>query len=292
MKIVGKLFEDFGVIVSPDPGTGAVLPAEERKQVMELFREHGAVLFRHFAADEHDFVSFSSVFTSRFFSHGADRRKKIDEEGTVATAVLGERELSLHCELAYVPLGPEVVWFHCKTPPIQDGQTTLCDGVQFYERLSKQTRTLLERKKLKYRHNWGKNLWTGFLGVDNPEDAKRIIQTYDGVQLRESSNEQLCYDYVSSALKITRFSAEIAFLNSLEILFYDSSYNSPIGVVMDDDSAVPQEILLDIRETGKKVVRDLTWEKGDVLMFDNNRLMHGRRGFTGERTLHTRFGIL
>ena len=49
------------------------------------------------------------------------------------------------------------------------------------------------------------------------------------------------------------------------------------------NKTIPDEIIKEVEEKSKLITYDLKWKKGDLLMIDNKRFMHGRRSFKGER---------
>ena len=42
---------------------------------------------------------------------------------------------------------------------------------------------------------------------------------------------------------------------------------------------IPQEIIKEVEEKSQIITYDLQWKKGDLVMIDNKRFMHGRRSF-------------
>ncbi|OOZ53026.1 hypothetical protein BOW44_13040 [Solemya velum gill symbiont] len=51
-------------------------------------------------------------------------------------------------------------------------------------------------------------------------------------------------------------------------------------ITFDNDQAISDEILEEIRVVTEAVTKEVQWQDGDVVMIDNTRVMHGRREIT------------
>jgi alpha-ketoglutarate-dependent taurine dioxygenase len=50
----------------------------------------------------------------------------------------------------------------------------------------------------------------------------------------------------------------------------------------DDNSKIPDELIKELNRIAERITTNIDWQKGDILMIDNTRIMHGRRAFTDE----------
>lgn len=278
---------DFGAIVSSSGGMALrELPSEE---VIALFIEHGALLFRGFEPDRESFREFSGRFASRFTVYPGPTRTTVGDPADAIQTVNGsDRGLSFHSEFSWLPTFPHLCWFHCVKPPTEGGQTLLCDGARVPDELSPSTRSLLEQKRLR---------WT----TQIPLAAARAFLAEDDVEgwIRQSGHEQtfsldgdsVRIDYIVPALTRSRYGAHLVFTNSLLLWLRDFPHG-PLFPRFEDGSQVPAEVLTElIRITDRHAVQ-VAWQSGDLLMFDNTRVMHGRVKLTHPeaRVIHTRFG--
>ena len=58
---------------------------------------------------------------------------------------------------------------------------------------------------------------------------------------------------------------------------------NPELVCFDDDSEITDEIMSELNEIAERITIEISWQKGDILMIDNTRIMHGRRAFEDEQ---------
>jgi hypothetical protein len=97
--------------------------------------------------------------------------------------------------------------------------------------------------------------------------------------------DQLMFSYLTSAFQKTKFSGATAFLNFL--LFSqtaDACHHPDAARVMgmmrfDNDELIPPALVNEINAIAERFTCPIKWQAGDLVMIDNRRLMHGRRGF-------------
>ena len=224
---------------------------------------------------------------SSAFVHGSSNRAKVSFDGTVVEVVKGTKDMPLHRELAYVPWSPDIIWFHCKVPARKDGETTFCDGVRFAESLRPFALEAFLKKNIRYVHNWEPNHWKGFLQTDTIQSAVQELSRFRQVRILDTQNECLRFDYETSA--IVDVNGRPAFLNSIANM-KEPRLKGFCEVIFEDGSGIPEDLLSEIHAAGTRCTDQLAWQPGDIILADNNRVMHGRRAFEGTRTIHTRFG--
>jgi hypothetical protein len=88
------------------------------------------------------------------------------------------------------------------------------------------------------------------------------------------------------------FSSQLAFANFL--LFARFKQNRRDFPLLDDGEPVPEPWLQAIKATADRLTTPVVWQRGDLLMLDNTRFMHGRTAITDvrERLIATFFGYL
>jgi alpha-ketoglutarate-dependent taurine dioxygenase len=57
---------------------------------------------------------------------------------------------------------------------------------------------------------------------------------------------------------------------------------NPDVLKFDDDSQIPDELMDELNGIAERITTNIEWQKGDILMIDNTRIMHGRRAFTDQ----------
>jgi len=133
-----SITENWGVIVTP----------EENKQLLELnhneiipfFERKGIVLFRGFDIDSQDILKFTNLFTEVYARPDYKRSSRFKQEFILDVDYWKDShkvyDMPLHSEASFAAVWPEVTWFFCNVPPAKGGATTVCDGMQLWERLS------------------------------------------------------------------------------------------------------------------------------------------------------------
>jgi len=51
---------------------------------------------------------------------------------------------------------------------------------------------------------------------------------------------------------------------------------------VEDGSKIPVEIMTEVKQVCEQLTVNLPWHRGDLILVDNTRVMHGRREFTDQ----------
>ncbi|SRR5579883_14911 len=244
--------------------------------IINLFKAEGVLLFRDFATSVEIFTSFTNKFSQNFMDYtgGVFNRRIINGDSTVLSVNDFNCEIKLHGEMYYQKNIPLMLWFFCAHPAAQDGETVVCDGKQFFDELSQPLKELFSQKKLKYRGHIGKETWQKQYKTDDVRVVAQICQSND-VDININEDESIDIHYICSAIHPNRSGESMVFINSL----LPAKNMSPNSVAFDDGSEIDNEVMLELNEIAAKIAVKICWEKGDILMVDNTRIMHGRRAF-------------
>src|SRR5919199_3632366 len=133
-------------------GTGGceldTLPYDD---VVNLFKQHGTLLFRGFGATAEDFRALVQRFSARLYFHQNPNREAISNDGAVLLVDAHRNPIPAHAEMSHSPLHPGLQWFLCVRPAREGGATTVYDGIEALDRLAEETRELFERHRLTWR---------------------------------------------------------------------------------------------------------------------------------------------
>ncbi|MFC1778089.1 TauD/TfdA family dioxygenase [Pseudomonadota bacterium] len=114
----------------------------DRNDVFQILDDFGVILFRGFDFSLELFESFTGIFCDDFHSVGTRVKLRKHEGDGLSTEVFRSNfSLLAHSEGTYRPwpLPPDLCFFCCITPPSEaGGETTLVDGIAFYDRLPMQ----------------------------------------------------------------------------------------------------------------------------------------------------------
>ncbi|MBW6532218.1 TauD/TfdA family dioxygenase [Sphingomonas sp. RRHST34] len=289
-------------ITLPGPGRPHVLivaggaerlAALDRDQVIDLYRTHGALLFRGFGADVDSFRHFAKRFCRTAVVNESPGRKPIDPAANIHTVDGGTGAFALHPELSREPWKPDAAFFACLSAPTRGGQTTICDGVALARELPEPVRAGLLHRRLLYIKPVWPSLLRYWLGTETPSDAQLAAPPPAcPYQFRRFPDGTIVRFFSRPALHRPMFADAPAFGNFL--LFARFNNNRPDHPVLDDGRPVPEAWLQAIKAVGDRLMVPVEWRNGDVLMLDNTRFLHGRTAITdpGERLIATYFGYV
>ncbi len=262
--------------------------------VMAQYKAHGALLFRGFGANLVQFNGFARQFCRTSVVNESPGRALLDPANAIYSVDGGTNAFSLHPELSREPWKPDLAMFGCLgASPGQGGQTTACDGIALVKALPVEVRDGLLGRRLVYVKAAWPSLLEYWLGTAEPKDAL-LAKPPAGCpyQFMRLNDGRIARHFSRPALHKPMFADDPAFGN---FLLFARFNNGRIGFpLLDDYSPVPDEWLHVIRETGDALSVAVDWQKGDVLMLDNTRFMHGRTAIldAAQRQIATYFGYL
>lgn len=249
------------------------------KEITEFFKSHGILLFRGFETNN-IFKEFSNLLSGDFLDYtgGAFKRRIIDGDNTVLSVNDDQFAIKLHGEMYYQKKKPLMLWFFCANPASQGGETTICDGKYFFEQLSLSTRNLFSKNKLKFSVYVSKEEWQSKYKTNDFYKLQEICINND-ISLKINADESIYLEYICSAIVPSRCGNYQIFINSL----LPTKQLNPKILNFADDSEIPNDVLIELDEIAERITTDISWKKGDILMIDNTRFMHGRRAFSDEK---------
>lgn len=272
---------------------GCTLAEIDQSLIIDLYKAHGALLFRGFGADTPQFGRFVKRFCSTAVVNESPGREAVDADANIHTVDRGTNEFALHPELSREPWKPDVAFFACMSAPSRGGQTTICDGVALVRALPSALRQAMAQRRLLYIKPTWPSLLEYWLGTPEPTDAQIASPPPECPYFfRRYPESGIVRVFTRPMLHKPMFIDEPAFGNFL--LFARFNHGRPDHPVLDDGYPVPEAWLQAIKETGDRLKAAIDWRKGDVLMVDNTRFMHGRTAIIdpGERVILTYFGYL
>lgn len=256
------------------------------ESVVDVFSEAGALLFRDFQATPSDFSAFTDRFSSATLGrlHLGQNRSEVAGDTDTSTVNLGMEYVGPHAELGYSPQRPDLLWFYCAHPPASGGETTLVDGIEVWKSLPDPLREKFAMTELLYSFEAsGENEWPLFTGV--LADRRRTLELLTaewGLSYATHDEDTIDIFYRVPAAQPSRFQGVPAFSNSI-------IPSLSRGVSFADGTPVRSGDRLSILLTCNDVMTPVDWQKGDVLMIDNSRMMHGRLPFSDPlREIHIR----
>lgn len=258
----------------------------DKEEIISLFKTYGFLLFRGFETHVDTFTRFTKLLSNNFrnYSGGVFSRRVINGDETLLSVNDFKDEIKLHGEMYYQRDIPLMLWFFCAHPASQDGETTLCDGRQLFNEFSSSLKELFRNKKLKYVAHLNKEDWQKRYKTDDIRVVEQACKSND-VQFQMNADESIDLQYICSAIHPSRCGEYTVFINSL----LPTKHLAPNKISFDDNSEISDDIVSEITEIAERLTTDITWQKGDILMVDNTRIMHGRRAFSdNQRDIYIR----
>lgn len=266
------LTPDFGRVLHGDGRPDGI----DRDRVVRSYKAAGAVLLRDFGLDLEGFEALTKQYTEDFITIGTGHKKSVGSDASTQTLFcFQEKPVPLHAELGYSPLRPDILWLYCMIPANDAGETTLCDGTQVWSGLRPSTREALEANRIVYAYPHApRSALEIFLG--EPADGRALERgssRTDGLDISPNDDGSFDVEYRASAVVSPRHLGKArSFSNSLIIESRSTRFED--GTPISDDLRSEFEQLAGACSFGHK------WQKGDVLMVDNARFMHGRAPYS------------
>ena len=279
-----RLFQNFGLLV--EPRVSRDLFTLDVPELMSLLAVERVLLLRGFNVDDDRFLNFTNQFPLTFMTHPSKRaRQRVGQNETLLTAVSGVDRVPLHGEMYYLPQRPSTVFLFSSSVAASGGETRIVDAVEFFSKLPQNLRELFEADSLCYTNSFTRSDMRRLYGLSLFERSSTRLSDlgFSHVQCRGGVfNRTFQSEFIDSAIQVVARTGKKAFLNSI--------LNKTSQTRFASGTHFSSELLNEIDELGESIAHDILWKPGDVLIFDNMSLMHGRRSFVGDRRILTRMG--
>ncbi|MFN6474484.1 MAG: TauD/TfdA family dioxygenase [Nostoc sp. SerVER01] len=252
----------------------------DKEEIINLFKSYGILLFRGFMANAEIFKEFSNSLSTDFINYagGAFSRRVINGDETLLSVNDFKSEIKLHGEMYYQQNIPLMLWFFCANPPLKDGETTICDGRQFFNELSSSTKKLFRKNNLKFTVRMSEEDWNKKYQTNDLSKLEEMCQK-NNTHLQINADQSILLEYICPGIIPSRCGKYQVFINSL----LPTKQLSPKILKFEDDSEIPDEVMSELNEIAEKITTEISWQKGDILMIDNTRILHGRRAFADDQ---------
>ncbi len=240
--------------------------------IVNLFETNGFILFRDFNINKKELVKLTDIYTSRYANDALRRENRLGQK-EVHNVDYGNNEMALHSEASFSPNWPEIVWFFCNEfPDNAKGTTTFCDGLQLWENLSFKVKDFFLQNPIKY------DLKIPITSKKIGNKKKNWFLNYQGAGngILDQSDGSLNITQIRFAAEPSRILDKMCFSNHT---LYKNTDSTIIKWGTIDGKKIPTDILDETTKKSEEITYDLNWKRNDLLMLDNKRFMHGRRGF-------------
>jgi alpha-ketoglutarate-dependent taurine dioxygenase len=274
-----------------DAEADETLASVSRERVRELYKEHGALLLKGFSGDLEEFRQLAVDLCPVAVHNDSRNRITLGPAQDIQSASLGTQAFPLHPELSREPWRPDACFFYCISPPVTGGMTTICDGVAIVRNLPADLRERLANRRLKYMLATRVEELQFWLGVSEPDDVALADPPPHCPYRFERIGGQIVRVFTRPLLHRPMFTDELAFGN---FLLFSRFLRGRANPLLDDGTPVPDEWLHMVKQISDRITAPIEWQRGDLLILDNSRFMHGRTAVTeGDgRLIATYFGYV
>jgi alpha-ketoglutarate-dependent taurine dioxygenase len=278
MRMLNDEFpDDYGFVVN---GNGDNLLSVGKSEITPLFLQRRVLLFRGFEADIERFKSFTSTMAGDFVDYrgGSFKRDRIQGDPTLLSVTSSEQRSAIpfHGEMHYKRIRPSVLWFYCDRPPSRKGETTLCDGRALYRALSHSTREALEREPIVYRVNYSRD---ALCDIYESEDLEEIRRRCDEDGLRLSVHDGHYFtEFEAPAVRMNDAGEPCVVNNILPMALAEMLLRRKVRQVRRRDGRrIGIGTVFELLVKSERLGIAVPWKAHDILMIDNDTVMHGRR---------------
>ena len=300
------------------PEALAELIAAHRHDLRERLAWVGAVLFRGFRAVEPRHlarvVRAFSDGPSLAYVGGDTPRTRVGEDVYTSTEAPAAVRIPLHSEMSYLPTHPRHLLFQCVQPAAHGGETTLADTRAVLAALAPSVRERFVARGVRYlRVIRGRSL--GFELLEHVASASKSWMQVFETERRdevEARCRSLALDYrwlpsghlvtstVRPAVIAHAVTGEPVWFNQAHLFCFSPRWMGPLYYALammlyprrrtrthqahyGDGTPIARETLAHVHDVLEQHTVAHPWERGDLLILDNETCMHGRNAFRGAR---------
>jgi hypothetical protein len=271
-----------------------------------LLKKHGVMLIRGLDFNLVDFESVSRLFCKDFFRvTSREELRQAEGDGLTTYTPYVNCTILGHVEVDYVPgiKTPDVGFLFCQTPPeVEGGETFLVDGAALFQILPKALQERFKNEQITYEFLWEPQRWQAQYGIKTEEELCQRLDRIEKVryELKEGWLHLFYTTWGIACLEDGTIAFSNAILGHLPELDHPSYMNKIVytketnRVYWENGEQFSKKTihaLIDAHDQCKQLHR---WGKGDLLIFDNFRYLHGKEETIEqvERILFSRFGYL
>jgi hypothetical protein len=237
----------------------------EPAMVRDVVQSQGWAYFSGFGAS----LEESDVFVHRFGRAASPR---------LIPGAPGELPLGFHAEDACNAWRPDVLWFVCLEVGSAGGTPTdVVDGVELLASMDEHWREFSLANSICFHQWWPAEQWQRAITPGAMAEATEFLDSLPGLKYDFLPNGDL---YTRTFVPITTLTqaGQQSFSNTMLHAVMQPDY---YGMTMADESEVPQDLVDHVEKIALARRIPLGWQKGDVAVIDNYRLMHRRGIYTG-----------
>jgi alpha-ketoglutarate-dependent taurine dioxygenase len=313
-EVISKGEQTLHVLKVPGndkPGLEVLLRYIEsnRSAIENMIQKDGAILFRGFDINEkEEFLKVKDLFASGSgfnYVDGNSPRTKLSADVYTSTEYPKEFGISLHSELSYSSKWPGLIFFFCKTPAEEGGETPIADCRHILKELNQELVDSFEKYGVKYTRYLAGTKGVGKTWMDTFETTEKpVVEKY----FKENNieffweGESLYLSQLGPGVTKHPVTQERVWFNQanqfhpsglpddicrmLKMMYSKKIHKYPQYALYGNGEEIPEAYLKEITDVHFEYAIKFKWQKGDILMLDNMLMAHGRMPFKGERKIY------
>jgi alpha-ketoglutarate-dependent taurine dioxygenase len=266
---------------------------DHRETVAKELLRSGALLLRGFKAPSlAAFADFCAAFSGqplRKYRGGVSPRRAIMDGVYTSTEYPETLDLSLHNEMSYTYRWPTHLFFMCVVAPKEGGETPVADSRAVLRRIHPDIVAKFCEKQIRYvrrlspfRHD--RYCWQEAFETEDSRSVEEYCAQGNAC-VRWQSNGGLELTETRPALATHPLTGEEVWFNQAAAFHSGGNKHSRLDAFFGDGSPLEESDLVGIRRAMLDETFLFKWHTGDVLILDNLLAAHGRRPFSGARTI-------
>jgi hypothetical protein len=237
----------------------------------------------------------------REYDYRSTPRQRVAGRVFTSTEYPSDQTIPLHNEMSYTDIWPATLFLACIAPSITGGETPVADSSRIYARLPESTRERFERAGVMYVRNFGHGLDLSWQEVFQTKDRGEVdaycrehgmlAEWLGGARLRTRNVVNAVIRSRASGKKVWFNQAHLFHVSSLpdsverELRENFSEEDLPRNAMYGDGTPLDPEDLSRIREAYAAEEIAVPWLAGDIMIIDNEQFAHGRRPYSGARSI-------
>jgi alpha-ketoglutarate-dependent taurine dioxygenase len=303
---MSPLFKDRELPLLVEPAAAgldlAAWATTNRALLEERLHRHGGILFRGFNLQE---AAHLERFIQAFSGESLEYRERSSPRSTVSGNIYTSTDyppthsIFLHNENSYQSRWPLRIFFLCRQPSEQGGQTPIADCRRVLQRIDLEVRERFARQGWMYVRNFGDGFGLAWQTVFQTTDKTQVEEhcRRSGIEVEWKPGNRLRTRAVRPALArhlrtgetlwfnhATFFNASTLEPDILAALLAEFAESElPTNTFYGDGTPIEPEVMAHLREAYRGETVSFPWQKGDLLLLDNMLAAHGRAPFAGRR---------